>query len=215
MGLRDWLAKNVSGVSGYGETMGREAVKNGIAVGRVLYLGHGTSSHHSDVFIYESIDELKAAGYEPYCGNDLQRPPMQDSSKLSIQARACGVAFAVQCCMTAAQNFMQPSNAANFNRSMGAGSKQEFENQRSAVTSDMVLEYLRLPRPDGLSKVLNVDDPGSNDLFGAFLLALSRQGDGRAVAFPKTGVLGFDAVVVPLATETIQSISGAAPKFGW
>ena len=42
MGLRDWLAGNVAGPSAYGSVMGREAVKNGIVLGRTLYLSHGT-----------------------------------------------------------------------------------------------------------------------------------------------------------------------------
>lgn len=215
MSLKDWLAKGVSGVSGYGEAMGREAVRNGLAVGRVLYLGHGIRTNRSDIFIYENADELKAAGFGLYCRDNLQRPPAEDYSSLSVKARACGVAFAVQCCVIAAQNFMQPSNAASFNRGLGAGNRQEFENQRCPVTSDMVLEYLRLPRADGLSKVLNFDNPGSGDLLGVFLETLTHEANDRAVAFPKTGVLGFDTAVVPLGTETVQSISAAARKFGW
>ena len=36
MGLKDWLAKSVAGVSGYGEVMGREAVRSGLALGITL-----------------------------------------------------------------------------------------------------------------------------------------------------------------------------------
>ena len=42
MGLRDWLARNAAGPCAYGSVMGREAVKNGIVLGRTLYLSHGT-----------------------------------------------------------------------------------------------------------------------------------------------------------------------------
>jgi len=44
MGLKNWFAKNVGGAGGYGDAMGRAAAKNGLALGRTLFMGHGTQS---------------------------------------------------------------------------------------------------------------------------------------------------------------------------
>jgi hypothetical protein len=49
MRVKDWLA-NRAGVGAYGEVMGRESVKNGLALGRYLYLGHGTHASGYDVW---------------------------------------------------------------------------------------------------------------------------------------------------------------------
>jgi hypothetical protein len=59
--LKDWLAKR-AGVNAYGGVMGREAVKNGLALGRWLYLGHGMGVPTSDVFVFENDDDMKAKG---------------------------------------------------------------------------------------------------------------------------------------------------------
>ena len=42
-----------------------ECVKNGIALGRVLYLGHGTRAMRSDKCVFENAEEMQSNGFEP------------------------------------------------------------------------------------------------------------------------------------------------------
>jgi hypothetical protein len=67
MGPKDWLAGHVAGASGYGSTMGRQTVENGIALGRTLYLGHGTRSTPGGSPMFENGADMKAAGFTLYC----------------------------------------------------------------------------------------------------------------------------------------------------
>src|SRR5271157_201950 len=107
MGLKDWLAKNVAGASAYGEVMGRECVKNGIALGRILYLGHATRATPSVRFVFKDSEEMQSNGFDLYCKDPLHRPAMEDSSELSKLTRVVGIAFSVEVTLTAASNFMR------------------------------------------------------------------------------------------------------------
>ena len=118
MGLKDWLGKK-AGSSGYGETMGREAVKNGIALGRVLYMGHGTRGTASSALVFENEDEMASAGFDLYCTDLLHQPPMEDSSELSKHTRAAGITFAATCAIVSAFSCMTEANAGMFCQSMG------------------------------------------------------------------------------------------------
>lgn len=116
VGLKHWLGKNVAGASGYGNTMGREVVKNGIALGRTLYLGHGVRGPGSDSIVFEDSAEMLAAGFTPYCSGPANRP-VEDASDLSKHLSAVGITFAYKCATTAAFNFMKVPNATSFSRS--------------------------------------------------------------------------------------------------
>lgn len=216
MGLRDWLAKNVAGPSGYGETMAREAVKNGLAVGRTLYLGHGTRTAASSLVVCADENHMKSEGFQPYCLEPLNPPPMEDASKLSKHTRIAGIAFATQCIMTAASNFMKTENADVFNRSMGASAKRELLKLDIGITVEHVLQYLRLlTLGDGIRTVLDVEEPGTGDVLSLLLAEVSKNGSSGAVVFQRRGAIGFDLIVTTLAEETIKSIAGASQKYGW
>ena len=134
MGLKDWLAGSVAGPSGYGAVMARESIKNGLALGRFLYLGHGTRSTIADLFVCEDEVHMRSSGFVPYCTDDLNRPPMEDSSDLSKHTRIAGIAFASQCSITAASNFMNPANGSAFNRSLGGNVKQQLIDPAIGIT---------------------------------------------------------------------------------
>ena len=68
MGLRDWVAGNVAGASGYGSAMGREAVKNGIALGRTFYLAHRTRAKN---ITRKSHVKQHGEGWVIQCANGL------------------------------------------------------------------------------------------------------------------------------------------------
>src|SRR5712691_3179798 len=145
MGLKDWLAKSAR-VGAYGGVMGREAVKNGLALGRTLYLGHGTRATASDNFVFEDEDHMKPEGFTLYCADPLHMPPAEDSSELSKQTRAAGIALAAHCSITAAYNFMKEANADTFSRHMGDSTCTEMRQLNLDITFDIVNHYLRLPK---------------------------------------------------------------------
>lgn len=216
MGLKDWLTKNVAGASSYGEVMGRECVKNGIVLGRTLYLGHGTRATPLDRFVFEDGEEMQSNGFELYCKDPVSRPALENSSELSVQARVAGIAFATQLTLTAASNFMRnDATCRDFNRSVGAESKSALTQLNSGITIEQVLHFLNLPATEGVSKVLTLEKPGTNDLLGAYLEELSKKAGSGCVGFQRTGVLGFDVVAVPLVQETVQKIRAACTNFHW
>jgi|SRR5208283_614361 len=218
MGLKDWLAKS-AGVGAYGEVMGREAVKNGIALGRTLYLGHGTRATPYDGFVFEYSEHMRSEGFELYCADEMQRPPMEDPSQLSKHTRAAGIAFAATCCFVLASNLMKRANAEAFKRSAGSSTARELRELSSGISPELLTYYWdvqrsRVERTEEL-EVLNLESPGTNDILSWYLEELSKQVQGKAVGFQRRGVLGFDTIVVSLAEETVQGMREASQKFGW
>lgn len=215
MGLKNWMAKNLAGVSGYGSTLGREVVKNGLALGRILYVGHGRREAVPRVALFEDCDAMEAAGFTAYCVDPMNRPPLEDASELSKNLRAVGIIFASTCTFTAGFNYMKKTNADLFARSVGESVRTELGQRSSGMTFDLINHYNKLARPAGITQVLNLEKPGTSDLLSVFLEeAVNQSGDG-AIGFQRTGVLGFDVIAVPLAEETVKTISAATHQFGW
>jgi hypothetical protein len=214
MGIKDWFAKK-AGPSSYGDAFGRQIVENGIAFGRVLYWSHGIRRDGSGAFVFEDEQAMRAAGFTLYCPDPLNRPANEDSSELSRQTRIAGLAFAAACAIAAAGNFMKPPNANAFKRSLGDSVRNKLHQLGLPLSSDDVIRYSRLPRPEETNRVLNLDEPGRGDLLFVMLEEVSRASGNGAVAFIRTGVTGFDILAVPLASETVQVIRETSDKFGW
>jgi hypothetical protein len=216
MGLKDWLANKVAGVSGYGEAVGRESVNSGLALGRTLYLGHVIGPKDAHAFIFENTAQMNAEGFKPYCQDHAHRPPAEDSSELSKQTRALGIAFAVSCPMAAASNFFaRKENRDTFNRSLGVGNKSALDRLNLEALMAEVLRYINLPAKAKARTVLNLEKPGTDDMLGVFLEDLSKFIPNISVGFQRSGILGFDAIAVPLAEETLVKMHAASKKFGW
>jgi hypothetical protein len=214
MRLKDWLAKK-AGPSEYGDAFARQAVKDGIVLGRVLYLSHGSRASGSGVLVLEDEEQMRTAGFSLYCIDPLNRPAMEDWSALSKQTRAVGLAFALKCATNAACNFMKQSNAAVFCRSMGHSSETAISQLGVPPTIDDILHYLRLPAPSGTDRILNLDEPGKHDYLACFLEEAGKRSGNGAIAFQRRGVTGFDLVAIPLASETVKAIRVATQQFGW
>lgn len=212
MGVKDWLAK-CAGVGAYGGVMGREAIKNGLALGRCLYSGHGTRSTASDVFIFEDEDRMRAEGFTLYCPDPLHMPPVEDSSELSKETRAAGIAFAVYCTGNAACVFMKKPNAYKFADSIMKAGAAEVRRLNLYAIGERFSYYYTLHFPPGFDTVLNVQRPGTNDVLFLFLQEIHKLN--RTVGFRRGGVLGFSTVAVPLLGETVRVVKEAAQKFGW
>jgi hypothetical protein len=135
MGLTNWMGKNLAGVSGYGSTMGREAVNNGFALARVLYLGHGKRSAAPEACLFDSSNEMKAAGFTPYCTDPTNKPSLEDATDLSKHITVVGVTFAATCAFTGAYNYMQRENASSFTHSLGGSVRAELDRLNSGITA--------------------------------------------------------------------------------
>jgi hypothetical protein len=215
MGLKEWLAKNVAGVSGYGSTMGLEVVKNGRALGRTLYLGHGTRAMASGAVVFENQAEMLAAGFSAYCADPASvyddpasTPPMEDASNLSRHLRALGISFAAACSFRAAHVVMKKANATSFSQSMFRSMSGRLS---SGITPDLLTDYMGIEH----ECLLNLEKPGTNDTLFAWLEhAVNKSGAG-AIGFQRSGPLGFAAYAVPLVTETWGSVNAATQRFGW
>jgi hypothetical protein len=213
MGLKDWLVKNTLGVTGYGDALGREVVTNGIALGRTLYLGHGTRPMACDAFVFEDSNHLVAEGFTLYCPDPLHSPPNEDTSPLSLHTRCAGLAFAAFCTFTAASNFMKTDNSSAFARSLGSSTYAALRNL--GMSTALLDHYNDLVKASGALKTLNIEKPGTGDLLSMFLREASTQNGGGAVGFQRSGILGFDLIAVPLARETVKLVAAATKKFGW
>jgi hypothetical protein len=213
MGLKNWLAKNTAGVGGYGTAIRAEVVKNGLALGRILYLGHGTRATPCEVVVFEDSEHLSAEGFTLYCPDPLNRPSLEDSSLLSTHCRSVGIAFAAHCTFTAAYNLMKQANASVFTRSMGASTRVAMRN--SGVSPELLNHYNKLARPTEITKVLNMEKPGTGDILSMFLIEASKHSPHGTVGFQRTGILGFDVITIPLAEETVKMVNAATHKFSW
>ena len=214
MGLRDWLGKQV-GASGYGNAIGESVIENGLAVGRTIFLGHGLRPgwpDHSRIF--DDGAQMEGEGFQPYCKDPLNRPPLEDKSELSKQSRALGIALASRIGMAATKNFFRDSaRREEFNRSLGQRVRDTLGTHSSDFSFEEVLRYVKIPTD--VRVALNLENPGTDDLLGVFLEELGNHGGVNTVGFQRGGVLGFDAIVVPLAQETVINIQAAAQKFSW
>jgi hypothetical protein len=215
MSLKTWMARNFAGVSGYGNTMGREVVKNGVALGRTLYVGHGTIPTGPAVSIFENGPELARGGFTPYCPDPTSRPSLEDGSELSKHLQIAGITFAATCAFTAVSNCMKDANASTFTRSMGGTIRGELENSTSGIMPELLNQYARLQRPAEVTKVLNFNEPGTDDLLSILLEEAVSQSQAGPVGFQRRGVLGFDAIAITLAEETVKKIRRATSEFGW
>jgi hypothetical protein len=214
MGVKDWLA-TAAGPSGFGSAFGGSVIENGIALGRWLFLGHGSCQGESSAWIIEDDREMLAEGYQLYCDDPENLPPAEDDSELSLCSRAVGIAFAARLAMNAASNYFRGlPNRDEFNRAMGARVREELQAHEPGVSVDLVLHYSRLPVPN-VMRVLNLEKPGDNDVFGELLREVATRITGRAIVFRRRGPLGFDLIVVPLGQETVLGIHSAVEKRGW
>ena len=219
MGLKRWLAKNIAGAGAYGGAIGRSTAESGLGLGRVLYLSHGTYFGTATDWVFDDGESMVARGYRVYCPNPVEhpdpceRPPMEDSSKLSILTRAAGVAFAAKVAMNVAHCFSD-GNYRKFKRSLASATASYLSLHSRDVPLSLVEQFLVLPMPKKMTQLLDLDKPGTDDVFGVFLEEISKQ-NGVAVGFQRGGPIGFETLAVVLAEQTVASIQRAASEFGW
>jgi len=158
---------------------------------------------------------MMAQGFKPYCTDPTQRPPVEDASKLSTLTRAAGVAFAAKLALQAAhQFFANPANKEKFIRSNGASCMAYLRENSPDIAPELLLQFVHMKLPQGMPLV-DYEQPGTGDLFGAFLKSVSEQNAGPSIGFQRRGILGFDTLVVELSRQTIAMIQKAATDFHW
>lgn len=215
MSFKNWFAKNVAGAGAYGEAMGRSTGENGLALGRTLYLGHGKSTKKASKGVFENAESMAAHGFVVYCRDSSVQPPATDSSSLSVLTRAAGVAFATKIAMNAANCFRDPENIRKFCRSIGASNAAYLERASPDVPMDLLTQFIQIEMPSTVTKVLDLGQPGSGDVFGVFLVEISKRSEFGSIGFQRRGLLGFDMLVTTLAEETVTAVRGAAQQFNF
>jgi hypothetical protein len=65
MGLKDWIAGKVAGPQSYGDVLGRKARENGSALANVLFMSHGSMACGGPTIIFDTVEEMEAAGFKP------------------------------------------------------------------------------------------------------------------------------------------------------
>jgi hypothetical protein len=203
--------------SEFGNVMGRESVKNGAALGRTLFLGHGTHKAELSVCVFETNEQMKSQGFDLYCSDPMRKSPMEDDSNLSRHTRAAGIGFAVYCVMLFADFFTKEPNREAFIRSVGQTMRAELDRLDGGVTVDLVLHYNRVPIVTDLTKrpLLNMENPGTDDILAVMLNEIGKQVRSPSLAFQRRGIMGFDVIAIPLVKETGAGIMQAVKEFGW
>jgi hypothetical protein len=112
-------------------------------------------------------------------------PPVEDSSELSKETRAAGIAFAAFCTSDAGCSFMKKANLDTFVESMGIAAMTEMRRLNLDVTCEMFCHYYCLPFPPGLDLILDLEKPGTNDALSVFLQEIHKQN--RMVGFRRGG----------------------------
>lgn len=79
---------------------------------------------------------MKTKGLTLYCSDPEHLRPAEDSSELSKQTRAAGIALAAHCSVAAAFNFMKKENAEIFSRSMGDSTRTEMRQLNAIPPTD-------------------------------------------------------------------------------
>lgn len=215
MGVKNWFAKNVAGAGAYGGVMGRESAKNGLALGRILYLGHGSQPWVAYDSVFEDVDSMEAEGFMPYCTDPANWPPVEDASTLSTFTRAVGVAFAAKLTDQAGfQLFANLENKRKFSGLAGASCMAYLRENSPDITSDLLVKFFNVRLPEG-TPLVDYEQPGTDDFLGALLKLVSDENLDQSIAFQRRGILGFDKFAVELSKQTLAMIQKAASDFGW
>lgn len=223
MGLKDWFAGKVTGPHGYGNTMGTHAREGGSALANVVFMSHGTHTVEGPPFIFNSEEEMKAAGFIPRFAEitniDLQKMTGEELAVFeSLQEATVSFAFILN--SNGALQYMGRDNTSKFRNGFGPSFLKSMvdchlcenvEDARAQISS-----YIESFEKARLQSVLNMDKPACGDLLEHFIFrAVKVAGVRLRYGFNRTGPTGFDVLAIPLAKETIESIAGAAKQYNW
>lgn len=211
----DLLGK-ASGASGFGGAFGRSVYDNGLALGKTLYIGHGTdkSSSPATAKFFETAETMRSSGFELYCP-DLERWRSVDTSAtLTIHCCAASMAIASHLGMFCSRYFNRESNKSDFNRAMGAGTGDKLRQSGDGIAVELFQSYMNTATPAGL-KFVNSDVPGEGDLVGFYLNEVVKRCASYPIGFQRSGPLGFGPPAVALMDDTIKGFEDALARYRW
>ncbi len=215
MGIVDLLGK-ASGASGFGGAFGRSVFENGLALGKALYIGHGTDKSASPAAakFFENAEAMRTAGFELYCPDLEKWRPVDTSATLTVHCCAASMVIASHLGMFCSRYFKRESNKSDFNRAMGAGTGDKLRQSGGEITVELFQSYMKIMVPTGL-KFVNNDVPGEGDLVGFYLNEVVKRCANYPIGFQRSGPLGFGAPAVALMDDTIKGFEDALARFHW
>ena len=222
MGLKNWLGK-IAGPQSYGDALGRSAREGGTALANVVFMSHGSISDAGPTVIFDTPDEMEAAGftrsYEAITEIDLHSLSVDDQLLLR-NLHVAMISFAFKVNSNAAQHYMRPDNTLKFRHGLGPSLLRSmidcglFDNIEAAKAA--VQSYVESVDSTSTPAVLNMEKPASGDLLELFIVrAVQLSKAKQRYGFTRTGLTGFDLVAIPLVEETLKSIYSAAMQYKW
>jgi len=238
MGLKDWLARNVSGPQGYGSAMGPHAREAGSALANAVFLSHGKRPGGGQATIFDTRDEMEAAGFQVRFATraemeaeefqvryeELPRLDIRSLTEEEQQLFKCLtvaiISYAFIVTSNAAFQNMRRDNTSKFRKGLGPSLLQStvdcglFDNTNAAQAA--LLFYVRLFESSSISRILNKEKPASGDLLEYYIIKSAELSGAKArFGVVRTGITGFDVVAVTLVEEFVKSIIGAARHYRW
>jgi hypothetical protein len=225
MGLKDWIAGNVAGPRSYGDALGRKARENGSALANVLFMSHGTKVGEGPAVIFDSTEQMEAAGFEPRFEEMTEVAPdslSEDERLLFRNLQTAMISFAFMVNSNGALQNMRRENTTKFRNGLGpsllksmvdCGLFDKFESAQASVLS--YLDSVNSARP---STVLNMEKPGSGDLLEHFIGRAVEVSDPKCrygFTRTKSQTLDLNMFAVTLVEETLKSIVGATLHYKW
>jgi hypothetical protein len=223
MGLKNWLAGKVAGPYVYGKTIAPQAREGGTALANVVFMSHGTHPVGGPTSIFDSKEEMKAAGFTPRFAEittiDLDIMTAEELSVFkSLQTAMISFAFILN--SNGALQYMRRDNTSKFRNGFGPAflkSMVDFhlyesiENARAATWS-----YIESFEGVHIQSVLNMDKPACKDLLEHSIFRAIEASEARLrYGFNRTGPTGFDIMAISLAKETLKSIARATKQYNW
>jgi len=225
MGLKDWIAGKVAGPQSYGDVLGRKARENGSVLANVLFMSHGTMAGEGPLAIFDSVEEMEAAGFEPRFEEITEMDPdslSEDERLLFKNLQTAMISFAFIVNSNGALQNMRRENTSKFRNGLGPSLLKSMVDSglfgRFETAQAELLFYVDTVKAAPTSTVLNMDKPGSGDLLEHFIAkALEVSGTKCRYGFTRTKLqtLDFKIVAASLVEVTLESIVRATLHYKW
>jgi len=223
MGIKDWIAGKAAGPKSYGEVMGRQAREGGSALANMVFMSHGVAVNGDPTVIFDRSADMEAAGFAPRFQEiaQIDLPSMTlDEQSLFKNLQTAMISYAYMVNSNSASQYMQRSNFSKFQKGLvpsllqsmvHSGLYSKVEDAQTAVTP-----YISSSDTAQLSMILNTENPASSDLLEYFILkAVDMCQTKMSYGFARSGLTGFDVIVVPLVEESLKSIFSATRQYNW
>ena len=215
MGIMDLLGK-ASGASGFGGAFGRSVFDNGLALGKTLYIGHGTDKATSGAVakFFNDSDEMRSAGFELYCPDQENWKPVDLSATMTIHCCVASMAIGSHLGMFCARYFSRESNKSDFNRAMGAGTGDKLRQSNDGITVGAVSKLYGTSNSQW-NQICERERSWRRRPCGVLYERSGETLCNLSSWIPKGGTLGFGKPAIALMNDTIKGFEDAIAKFHW